>query len=107
MASRVAAVLFVVVAVVLAILLYLYAIYQESTHSERLLLKTLTARQAESKRPMKVIDFLLAGHISPPISLTDLLACGVLRGRPPQSIARIDEARYRRLRPQIKLGFAL
>lgn len=67
----------------------------------------LTARQAASERPMKVIDFLLAGHMRPAIPLDDLVAHGVFNGRPPQSIARIVEERYRRLRPLIKVGFDL
>jgi ribosomal protein S18 acetylase RimI-like enzyme len=67
----------------------------------------LSERVGQSERPMKVIDFLLAGHISPTIGLDLLLGHRVFKGGPPQSIARIDEERYRRLRPLLKLGFDL
>jgi hypothetical protein len=67
----------------------------------------LVDRQNQSKRPMKVIDFLLAGHSTPPVRITDLLRAGIFKGRPPQSIAKINEDRYRRLRPLLKLGFEL
>ncbi len=91
--------------------------WQESTTPEDLIRMTakrsvfsaaeLTARQNESARPMKVIDFLLAGHSTPPVPLSTLVGEGIFNGGPPQSIARIDEDRYRRLRPFIKLGFDL
>ena len=67
----------------------------------------LSAIQAGSPASVKVIDFLLAGHMTPPIGLDDLVAAGIFNGRPPQSIARLDEARYQRLRPMLKLGFEL
>jgi hypothetical protein len=67
----------------------------------------LSAIQARSPGSVKVIDFLLAGHMTPPIGLDDLAAAGIFNGRPPQSIARLDEARYQRLRLMLKLGFEL
>jgi rRNA-processing protein FCF1 len=67
----------------------------------------LSALQARSPAPVKVIDFLLAGHMTPPIGVDDLVAAGIFNGRPPQSIARLDDARYQRLRPMLKLGFEL
>jgi hypothetical protein len=67
----------------------------------------LSAVQAQSPAPIKVIDFLLAGHTTPPIGVDTLVAAGIFNGRPPQSIARLDEARYERLRPMLKLGFEL
>ena len=67
----------------------------------------LRGKQAGSTRPMKVIDFLLAGHVSPPVSLATLLEQGVFKGTLPQSIAQLDEARYQRLRLFLKLGFEL
>lgn len=57
--------------------------------------------------PVKVIDFLLAGHLSPPIHLDLLLKRGVFNRRPPQSIAEIDNHSYQRLRPHLKLEFEL
>jgi hypothetical protein len=67
----------------------------------------LSAIQARSPASVKVIDFLLAGHMTPPIAVNALVAAGIFNGRPPQSIARLDEARYQRLRPMLKLGFEL
>lgn len=91
--------------------------WRESTTPEDLIRMTakrsvfsaaeLTARQKESMRPMKVIEFLLAGHSTPPVPLSKLVGEGIFNGGPPQSIARIGEDRYRRLRPLLKLGFDL
>jgi hypothetical protein len=67
----------------------------------------LSVIQARSPAPVKVIDFLLEGHMTPPIGVDDLVAAGIFNGRPPQSIARLGEARYPRLRPMLKLGFEL
>jgi hypothetical protein len=67
----------------------------------------LSALQARSPASVKVIDFLLTGHMTPPIGVDDLIAAGIFNDRPPQSIARLDEARYQRLRPMLKLGFEL
>ena len=49
----------------------------------------LQAFRASERRPVKVINFLLANHISPAIDLTELKALGVFSGHPPQSIFRI------------------
>jgi ribosomal protein S18 acetylase RimI-like enzyme len=91
--------------------------WQESRNSDDLIRMTakrsvfsaaeLTARQNESTRPIKVIDFLLAGHSTPPVRVETLVEAGIFNGRPPQSIARIDEDRYQRLRPLLNLGFDL
>lgn len=91
--------------------------WQESTTPEDLVRMTakrsvfsaaeLTQRQNEKPRPMKVIDFLLAGHSTPPVHLETLVDAGIFNGGPPQSIARLDEDRYRRLRPLLNLGFDL
>jgi len=67
----------------------------------------LAGIQAKSKVPVKVIDFLLAGHLTSPIPVNELLRTPIFNKRPPQSITRLDEARYRRLRPLLKLGFEL
>jgi hypothetical protein len=45
--------------------------------------------------------------MTPPIGVHDLVAAGIFNGRPPQSIARLDDGRYQRLRPMLKLGFEL
>lgn len=62
---------------------------------------------ASPQRPVKVIDFLLVGHIAEPAELDVLIKLGVFNGSPPQSIAEMDAARYAAFRPNIKLGFDL
>lgn len=69
--------------------------------------RQLTEWKATPEDPIKVIDFLLVGHISPPPGMADLVQSGVFNGRPPQSIAELDAKRYAALRPYIKLGFDL
>lgn len=54
--------------------------------------------------PLKVIDFLLIGHLGPSIPLDLLTNNGVLQSWP-QSIARLPESAYRRLKPHLNLGF--
>jgi hypothetical protein len=56
---------------------------------------------------VKMIDFLLAGHIEPPVRLDTLIRDGVFSNRPPQSIAELTEDRYVRLKPHIQLGYKL
>lgn len=65
----------------------------------------LAALQKVRTSPIKVIDFLLAGHLTTPVTLGRLLKDGIFNGRPPQSIAELDAGRYRRLRPLLDLGF--
>ena len=55
----------------------------------------LAAFDATAHRPVKVIDFLLVGHIEPAIKLDDLRRMGVFRGAPPQSISQLTEDRFR------------
>jgi hypothetical protein len=91
--------------------------YRESATVDELVLMTarrsvfsaaeLAAIQAEAPTPVKVIDFLLAAHLTPAIGVDELVSAGIFNGRPPQSIARIDEAKYKLLRPLLKLGFEL
>ncbi|MDE2110424.1 MAG: GNAT family N-acetyltransferase [Alphaproteobacteria bacterium] len=50
----------------------------------------LDAFGASEQRPVKVLNFLLVGHINPPISLPDLLSMQVFSHHPPQSIVRFD-----------------
>ena len=59
-----------------------------------------------NSRPIKVIDFLLAGHIDPPVSISDLLRMGVLKAGP-QSILHLSPDRFAPLRAQMNLGFEL
>jgi GNAT superfamily N-acetyltransferase len=69
--------------------------------------KQLERMQNSDSSPVKMIDFLLVGHIDSPIGLQTLIALGVLSARPPQSITRLPAERYSRLRPHIQLGFDL
>jgi hypothetical protein len=62
---------------------------------------------ASSSSPVKMIDFLLLGHIQPPVRLDTLVASGVFSNRPPQSIAQLTEERYAKLKPNVQLGFEL
>jgi L-amino acid N-acyltransferase YncA len=91
--------------------------WNESASSDSLVLLTakrsvfsqqeLIELQNERPSPLKVIDFLLAGHLTPAVPLSQLLTLGVFNGRPPQSIAEIDHERYLRVRPLVNLGFEL
>ncbi|MGY3137755.1 ribosomal protein S18 acetylase RimI-like enzyme [Bradyrhizobium sp. USDA 4501] len=60
-----------------------------------------------SKSAVKVIDFLLMGHFDPAIPLDQLLKDGVFRGWPPQSITRLDEQRFAKVRGQMNFGFGV
>src|SRR5262249_30132760 len=60
---------------------------------------------ASTNSPIKVIDFLLIGHIEPPVRLDRLVATGVFSNRPPQSITQLSEARYIALKPHVRLDF--
>lgn len=61
--------------------------------------------QASRERPVKVINFLLASHISPPVSLDRLIADGVFSRYPPQSIFRISRDRLEPILRRMQLGF--
>jgi ribosomal protein S18 acetylase RimI-like enzyme len=57
--------------------------------------------------PVKVIDFLLAGHINPPVELNTLIDEHVFKNSPPQSITLLSPERYSKLKTHIQLGFDL
>lgn len=65
----------------------------------------LTAMSMKGRSPVLVIDFLLIGHLAPPVSLESLIASSVCT-RPPQSIASIDEAAFQRLKSALTVSFA-
>ncbi len=69
--------------------------------------KELDDWRASPQRPVKVIDFLLVGHIAPPVELDELVKLRAFKGSPPQSITELDISRYEALRPRINLGFEL
>jgi hypothetical protein len=62
---------------------------------------------AQSATPVKVIDFLLAGHFEPPIPLSQLCELGIFKSHPPQSICRLPYDRAAILLSRLSLGFAL
>lgn len=76
---------------------------KRSVYSE----EKLAAFKATADRPVKVIDFLLVGHIEPAIKLKDLTHMGVFRGGPPQSISQLTEERFEPVRNRMAFGFAV
>lgn len=64
----------------------------------------LTEKVRERPAPLKIIDFLLIGHIEPALPLDRLIHEGILRAAP-QSIGQLVEARYLKLKPLLRLGF--
>ena len=60
---------------------------------------------ASTARPVKVINYLLAGYVEPPVALDELLEEGVFRGRPPQSIARLQKRQRDFLLERLNPGF--
>jgi hypothetical protein len=60
-----------------------------------------------SHRPIKVINFLLAGHLSPPISLPDLIRMGVFVNQPPQSISIVAPERFEPIKAYMNFGFKI
>ncbi len=57
--------------------------------------------------PLKVIDFLLIGHLERPVFLEELLATGVLAGGAPQSICSVQFGSLGSLVNGAELGFRL
>jgi hypothetical protein len=55
-------------------------------------------------RSLKVIDFLLIGHLVPTLPLDMMTSNGIMSGWP-QTITQLSEAAYRKLKPNLKLGF--
>jgi hypothetical protein len=67
----------------------------------------LAAFEATSQRPVKVIDFLLVGHIDPTIKLTELLEMGVFNRKPPRSISQLSDTKFEPVRNRMAFGFAV
>ena len=74
-----------------------------SVYSER----QLISWRASLHKPVKVIDFLLIGYITPAMSLPELRAEGVFRGHPPQSIFTLKPNQLTPIIDRFDLGFAL
>jgi len=62
--------------------------------------------EATAGREVKVINYLLAGYIDPPIELAELRDLGIIKGHPPQSIFELSRAHLDALLPRLNLGFA-
>jgi ribosomal protein S18 acetylase RimI-like enzyme len=62
---------------------------------------------ASQARPVKVIDFLLIGHLDPPIKLVELNSKGVFTGHPPQSICYLPPPRFGPVRQRMSFGFKI
>jgi len=67
----------------------------------------LIAMQPSPYSPVKMIDFLLAGHSQPLVSLDILVSAGIFTNRPPQSISELSEARWAALKALLRLGFEI
>jgi hypothetical protein len=65
----------------------------------------LAGFRASKIRPVKVIDFLLIGHLEPSIKVADLKREGVFNGHPPQSITNLPQPRFLPVRQRMSLGF--
>jgi predicted nucleic acid-binding protein len=61
--------------------------------------------KATSAKPVKVINYLLAAYIDPPIALTELIQLGLMTANPPQSIFEIHRPQLDALLPRLNLGF--
>lgn len=72
-----------------------------SVYSER----ELEEWRASSSRPVKVINYLLAAYIHPPIELPEMRNLGVISGHPRQSIFEFDRARVDSLLSRLNLSF--
>jgi hypothetical protein len=68
--------------------------------------RQLSAMIEASERPIKVIDFLLVGHLDTAMYLPELLKEGVFRG-PPQSISMLSPQGAAAVNRRLNLGFAV
>jgi GNAT superfamily N-acetyltransferase len=59
----------------------------------------------EKSSPVKIIDFLLVGHLEPSVPLETLKAEGVFDNHPPQSITALSQDRFAPIRRRLDLGF--
>lgn len=65
----------------------------------------LIAWDASTQKPVKVLNYLLAGYIEPAIELPELANLKVITGHPPQSIFELPTAKLDALLGRISLGF--
>ncbi len=69
--------------------------------------KELDDWEATQQRPVKVINFLLAGYIEPALNIGFLQEHNIFRGSHPQSISRISRAELTEILSKTDLGFTL
>jgi hypothetical protein len=62
--------------------------------------------EASAGHSVKVINYLLAAYIDPPISLDELKTMGAMAAHPPQSISELTRDHLDLLLPRMNLGFA-
>lgn len=67
----------------------------------------LTRMAPSNARPVKIINFLLAGHIHPVVNLTMLQNDHIFAEHPPQSIKHLEPAQLRSVLEYIDFGFAV
>ena len=67
--------------------------------------RQLRAWEATTKKPVKVINYLLAAYIDPPIGLDKLREWRVFSGHPPQSITEVRSDSLKVLLARLELGF--
>lgn len=65
----------------------------------------LRAMVIASQTPVRVIDFLLVGHLDQPVPLETLKAEGVFNRNPPQSICALTPDRFAPIRSRLDFGF--
>ena len=65
----------------------------------------LAAFDATAEKPVKVIDFLLSGHLEPLMPLAELKKEKVFIGHPPQSICTLPPERFTPVLRHMKFGF--
>jgi ribosomal protein S18 acetylase RimI-like enzyme len=74
---------------------------RRSVYSQR----DLIVMNPQLKSPVLVIDFLLIGHLDPAVSIGALIAKAILTS-PPQSIGKIEEHAFEKLRAMMSFSFS-
>jgi hypothetical protein len=74
---------------------------KRSVYSTQQLQAILTA----SSKPVKIIDFLLVGHLDQVVPLDELNRDQVFSGHPPQSICNLSPDRFKPILRRINFGF--
>jgi ribosomal protein S18 acetylase RimI-like enzyme len=67
--------------------------------------EALNEWNAAPDRPVKVINFLLAAYITPPLGIAGLKQSGIFKKNPPQSIAQIQRPHLGTILAELDIGF--